>query len=269
MAVHAEFYKHKDFGGSVETFDLNNSYRYWWIKFGSNLGNEVSSFRANAFYGFDGNVYALTKKNFLGDYLSLNMDENWTAWWSWVGSDLNDDVESALLINRNKDELEIEVADLIMDDFKSGMDDALEGKPVKRKGDPKIYSLFWPGHDPSRKFVSIEQDLRVELDWWSDYDAKVRYDVYLYLNSSGNIRGYVAWTYCWVEGGVFSGRIFDDLHPQLVAGASTLNTKIQEKLSLLSFFTYRGLYLLPGSQPSSSFGDIGNAKDNSTLVLVR
>ena len=68
-------------------------------------------------------------------------------------------------------------------------------------------------------FVSIEQDLNVELDWWPDYDAQVRYDIELVLTADGHIDGYVAWVYVWVEGGIFSGDIFDSLQPQLVAGA--------------------------------------------------
>jgi len=268
MAVYAEFFKHADFGGSMESFTLNNNWRYWWIKFGSTLGNEISSMRANAYSGYNGNVYGLTKRNFLGKFAALNMDEGWTSWWSYVGGDLNDDIESALLINRNKDELVIGLKDQIAATFVSGMDAALAGTQVSRKGDPRIFSLFWPGHDPTKKFVSIEQDLNVALDWWPDYDAQVRYDIYLYLNGAGNVQGYVAWVYVWVEGGIFTGDIFDSLQPQLVSGASTLTSQLQSQLAALSAFSFSRLYLLPGPPPSSSFGDIGDAKNDSTLVLV-
>jgi hypothetical protein len=73
--------------------------------------------------------------------------------------------------------------------------------------------------------------------------------------------------------GFFSGDIFDELHPRIVAGASDLNDELQCQLASLSIFSFSALYLLPGPvppmpPPASEFGKIGNAKDNSTLVLV-
>ena len=269
MAVYAQFYEHSNFGGAMESFTLNDNWRYWWIKFGSTLDNEISSLRANAFDGFNGNVYGLTESNFLGNYASLNMREGWTSWWNFVGGSLNDDIESALLINRNKDELVIGLKDQIAETFTSGFDKAVEGTQVSRTGEPRIYSTFWPGYDPTKTFVSIEQNLNVALDWWPDYDAQVRYDIYLYLDGGGHVQGYVAWVYVWVEGGVFSGDIFNSLQPQLVSGASTLTAQIQKKLAALTAFSFRGLYLLPGPPPSSSFGDEGDARSDSTLALVR
>ncbi len=125
MAVYAEFFKHANFSGYSESFTLGNSSRYWWIKFGSKLRNEITSMRANAYSGFDGNVYGFTGNDFLGDYASLNMSEGWTCWWSNVGSKLNDDIESALLINRNKSEFAVELKDQIAGVFKSKLDEKL------------------------------------------------------------------------------------------------------------------------------------------------
>ena len=273
MAVYAEFFKHANFSGYSESFTLGNSSRYLWIKFGSKLRDEITSMRANAYSGFDGNVYGFTGNDFLGDYASLNMSEGWTCWWSNVGSKLNDDIESALLINRNKSEFAVELKDQIAGVFKSKLDEKLAGTQAHRSGEPRVFSLFWPSFDPTKKLVRIEQDLRVELDWWPDYDATIRYDIYLYLSSDGKVKGYVKWAHTWVEGGIFSGDILDELHPKVVAGAADLNSELQNKLSLFSAFTFRSLYLLPGPQPpmpppSSNFGRIGNAKDTSTLVRV-
>jgi hypothetical protein len=269
MSIYAEFYEHKDLGGYMESFDLPNDWRYRWIHFGSKLGDEISSLRATASSGLNGNVYGFTQGDFLGKYAALNMDDGWTSWWSYVGGALNDDIESAIVVNRNKGELVIGLKDQISDSFASGMDAALADTQVSRRGEPRIFTLFWPGHEPGKIFVSIEQDLAVALDWWPDYDAQVRYDVEVSLDGGGHVQAYVAWVYVWVEGGVFSGDIFDSLQPQLVSGAAALNTQLQSKLAALSAFSFADLYLLPGSPPSASFGDIAGAKDNSTLVLVR
>ncbi|MFP5390941.1 MAG: hypothetical protein ACLGI6_05260 [Gammaproteobacteria bacterium] len=270
MAVFAEFYKHANFGAPVETFNLDNNWRYLWVKFGSRLRNEISSLRANAYAGTAGNVYAFTERNFLGNYASLNMRPGWTSWWSYVGGARNDDIESAILVNRYASgEIVISLREQIAPEFTTQLDRRLAGTQVSRKGDPRIYTLFWPGHDSSKIFVSIEQDLNVELDWWPDYDAQVRYDIELVLTASGHIDGYVAWVYVWVEGGIFSGDIFDSLQPQLVAGAGPLTEALRAKLAIFSGFTFQDLYLLPGPPPSDAFGDLRNAKDGSTLVLVR
>lgn len=273
MAVFAEFFKHADFGGYSESFTLNNDFRYWRIKFGSQLRNEITSMRAKAYSGRNGHVYGFTNNDYLGEFASLNMAEGWTCWWSNVGGSLNDDIESALLINRNKSEFTLELKDQISEPFKSKLDAKLAGTQAKRKGDPRVYSLFWPSFDPTRKFVRVEQDLTVELDWWPDYDARIQYDIYLYLNSNGKLQGYVAWAHTWVEGGIFSNRIKNELHPKVVAGAADLTAEIQAKLSLFSSFTFRQVYLLPGSippmpPPSANFGRIGNSADDATLVLV-
>jgi hypothetical protein len=268
MAVFAEFYKHINLGAPVETFTLDNGWRYMWIAFGSQLGNEISSLRANA-YGGGANVYGFTERGYLGNYASLNMADGWTSWWSYVGDGLNDDIESAIMVNRSGGETLIAVRDQVSEEFATQLDAKLAGTQVSRKGDPRIFTLFWPGHDPSNIFVSIEQDLNVALDWWPDYDAQVRYDVHVYLTDSGTLDAYVAWVYVWVEGGVFSGDIFDSLQPQLVAGASTLTDAFRARLALFGGIRFSDAYLLPGPPPSDAFGDIRNARDGSTLVLVR
>ena len=267
MAVHTDYYIDINFGGDVDSFTLDDSWRYLWVVFGSKFGNNVSSFRSNSYDGYGGNSYAFTGNNFLGTYLALNTQDGWTSWWSYVGDSLNDRIESAILVNRNSNELVVGLKDQISADFASGMDDQLNGTQVSRVGDPRVFTTFWPGYDPDKIFVSIEQALHVSLDWWPDYSAQVRYDIYLYLDGAGVVQGYTAWVYVWVEGGIFSGDIFDSLQPKLVAGASTLTSKIQEKLAIFASFHFQSLYLLPGPAPSGNFGDIHDAKEDSTLVL--
>lgn len=278
MSIFAEFFKHANFGGHTESFTLTNNWRYYWIKFGSTLRNEITSFRANAYSGTGGNVYGFASRNFLGEYAALDMSPGWTCWWSNVGSAMNDDIESALLINRSQSELVLPLRDQIADPFIEAFDEETKGTQVSRRGGPKVYSVYWPSFSPNRKFVRIEQDLRVALDWWPDYDARVRFDVYLYL-SNGQVNGYVDWVHTWVEGGIFSGDILDELHPKMLNGASELTSQIQDQLALLNLFAVLGgysfqrLYLLPGNEPempppSAEFGHMGTATENSTLALT-
>lgn len=276
MTVFGEFFEHNNFGGDSYTAELTNNWRYWWVKFGGDLRNEISSMRARAYGGRSGNAYGFTRNDFLGDMAALNMGENWTCWWSSLGSDMNDDIESGLLINRSDDETELNMKDLLGAAFADAFDEATQGTQVSRRGDPKIYSVFWPSWDSDRKFVRIEQDMRVELDWWPDYDAQVQYDIYFYV-SGGEVHAYVARIRTWVEGGIFSGSINDELHPQMVDGADDLDEQLENGLALLNLLGalgggFTGVYLLPGNPPNmtppaGNFGRMGSAYENSTVVL--
>ena len=101
MAVFCEFFEHSNFAGDSVSYIADNNWRYHWVKFGSALGNEITSLRANAYSGTGGNVYGFSERDFLGSFASLNMAQGWTCWWSNVGGAMNDDIESALLVNRN------------------------------------------------------------------------------------------------------------------------------------------------------------------------
>jgi hypothetical protein len=88
----------------------------------------------------------------------------------------------------------------------------------------------------------------------------------------------VAWVHTWVEGGVFSGKINDQLHPQVMSGAPAVNDALADQLPLLSLVAaFRGdirrIYLLPGIEPrmpppNSNFGRIGASKESCCLVLT-
>lgn len=279
MTVFAEFFKHSNFGGAVETFTLSNSWRYRWIKFGGTLKNEISSMRAKAYSGHGGNVYGFSKNNFLGDFAALNMANNWTCWWSYVGGSINDDIESALMIRRSQNEYAVDVKDKISEPFKTNFDAAISGTQVKRNGDPKIYAVFWPSWASSKKFVCIEQKMTVELDWWWDYEASVKYYVYFYINASGQLKGYVYDVDVWVEGGIFSSDIRSELEPKLEDGADKIDDELTAQLdqinALASLFgmNLSSVYLIPGNPPnmpppSSNFGRKASAYENATLVVT-
>lgn len=277
MTVFGEFFQHNNFLGNSYSAELTNNWRYWWVKFGGNLSNEISSMRARAYGGRTGNAYGFTRNDFLGEMATLNMGEGWTCWWSSLGSDMNDDIESGLLVNRSQNEIELNMNDVLRDAFRDAFDEAVAGTQVSRKGDPKIYSVFWPSWDSSRKFVRIEQNMNVALDWWPDYDAQVQYDIYFCV-VGGQVRASVARTHTWVEGGIFSGTIIDDLHPQMVTGADALDDQLENGLGLLNLLGsigggFNSVYLLPGNPPAmtppvSNAGRQGSAYENSTVVLT-
>jgi len=277
MTVFGEFFKDGNFSGSRYTAELTNNWRYYWMKFGSDLKNEVSSMRARSYDGRSGNAYGFTSNDFSGDMATLNMANNWTCWWSSLGAAMNDDIESALLINRSTDEIELNMSSLLQTSFATAFDAATTGTEVSRSGDPKVYAVFWPSWDGSRKFVRIEQNMTVDINWWPDYEAQVQYDIYFYV-SGGQVRAHVARTRTWVEGGIFSNSIKNELHPKMVAGTSDLNDKLTSGLGLLNGLSslrggFRSVYLLPGNAPSmppppGNGARMGSAYESSTVVLT-
>jgi hypothetical protein len=278
MTVVTEFFEHANFGGASQTFNTNTGSRWHWIKFGSTLGNKVSSFRSNVVTGRAANVYAFKNNDFTGDFASLNVPTGWTCWWSNVGGQMNDDIESALILRRDSKEIVQALHALMVPDFKTQFDNQAAGTQVHRNGDPIIYALFFPSFDPGSMLVRIHQNLTVELDCWWDYDAWVRFDLQFTL-SNNQIDGFCKWFWVWVEGGAFSGQIFNQLEPKMQAACSTLTAALRDKLKLLNLgaalagYHFGAIYLLPGAQPSfppsGPFGRIGNSNEDCCLVLTR
>jgi len=292
MTVTATFFEHENFGGSASSFSTGTA-RYRGVHLGG-LANEVTAMRATAAGGKDGNVYGFTNGNFDGRFASLNMAEGWTCWYSNVGP-LNDDIESVLLVNRDKEEANLDAAFWLANAFATKLDEMLAGKPVRRNGDPVVSSVFFPSYDPGRVFLRIKQDLVVEVDVGAnaeifgvqvlpsdliidDYHSSIAYDIFLDLQSITRMRAQVAWVTTWVEGGLFTDDVFDQLSSQAMDGVGELNKALGalgDLTEVMAAFRKRYFaqpYLLPGflpamPPPESNFGAMGNSNDGATIVL--
>ena len=278
MTVVTEYFEHSNFGGASESFTTFTGSRWHWIKFGGLLNNKVSSLRSNAISGRAVNVYGFQHNNFTGDFASLNVPSGWTCWWSYVGSQMNDDIESALMIRRDAREIVQPLRALIIPDFQAEFDKEAAGSEASRNGDPRIYGVFFPSYDPLAMLVGIEQNLNIELDCWWDYDARVQFDLEFRLVGN-QIDGFCKWFWVWVEGGIFSGRIFSELEPRMRAACGTLTAKIREGLALLNLgaalagYRFGAIYVLPGAEPGfppgGPFGRVGNSHEDCCLVVTR
>jgi hypothetical protein len=274
MSIHASFFKDKNFGGAFDTEDLDDSKRYHWVKYGSNFGDEISSFRAHAFgnHGGGGNVYAMTERDFTGKYISLNIKKGKFANWASVGAALDDNIESVIMVNRNANELVIrELGLMIRDDFAETLNHFFFGTSIFGEGEPQVFTTFWPGYDPTHNFVSIRQVLLIKLDNWPDYEATFQYDLLFSLDKSGHLQFRVKWTHIWVDQGLMSNHVLNQIKPTLLnVNIEELGVNLRFRLSSqgLSSVKCKGLYLLPGAGPSEALGDKGDTKEDSTLVLL-
>jgi hypothetical protein len=189
----------------------------------------------------------------------------------------NNQARSMLLVAARKDtdEFRVSFRDIFLSKWKEVLDTSLSGSPAKRKGDPAMTWQLWPSGishlQSGEQYLKIHQRLRVEIDWWPDYDASITYHIRLYLDGGGRLKAYVArWAY-WVEGGIKSGAIGDKLEPKVIAGMGTLNTELANQLGLLSSFRFEDLYYLPGNQTSRPPTGVssGTTFDDVTIVLDR
>lgn len=180
---------------------------------------------------------------------------------------------SMLLVAANRSaEIRLSFRDLFLSQWRTTLDAQLAGSEARRDGDPTLtWEMFPEGIsylDSSRMYLKIHQPLRIELSWWPDYDASLTYHIFLFLDGADRLRGHVArWAY-WVEGGIKSGGIADELEPQVISGMDTLNTQLGAQLDGLTF-SFSDLYYLPGRQlsPAATGVTTGNTFSDVTIVL--
>jgi hypothetical protein len=296
MSVTNTFWKDINFAGSTTSSD-SGPYRYFWNKYGSNENDTFSSMRAWA-AGHRGNVYAFEHINFDGAFAALNVGGKFSSsWWSYLGDAFNDKVSSSLIVARAPKEKETEVAlrANVTSQFINIFDTKTQGKPVSRSGDPRMYVTYFPAYDPDKAFATIEQaltvqvriplktrikiwnpfgdDYYIEIDLgqvrWSDYAAQVRYDILFFVGQDGKLHGQAWWSHVWVESGVFSQEVHDQLAPDLHGATGDLTAAIESALALLARKRIADVYLLPGRPPDmEQFGSMGRYDDDVTLVIV-
>jgi hypothetical protein len=293
MSVTASLYQHTDFGGESVSAD-SGAGRYYWTRYGSAHNDYFSSARAWS-HGNRGHVYCFEHIDFSGRFAALNVGGAYSsAWWSYFGDAFNDEVSSSLIVAREPAAKEREVAlrGIVLPQFISLFDAKTAGKPVSRDGDPRMYATIFPDYDRDFVFATIAQDLTVtvripikttiwnpfgadfEIDLgevrWSDYAAKVRYDIRFSVSGDGKLHGWAAWSHVWVESGVFSGRVHGDLAPGLHDAKSDLTSAIESGLGLLNARgKFADVYLLPGGVPDmNAAGAMGRYDDDVTVVAV-
>jgi len=301
MAIISTLFEHANFAGASSTSN-SASFRYYWNRYTGSQNDLYSSMMANG-GGDRGNVYAFEHIDFSGRYASLNVGGAYnTAWWSYFGDDFNDQVSSSLIVARSPVQLETEVAlrAQVVPRFSSIFDAKTFGKPVSRKGDPRLYATYFPSYDRNSALLTIDQKLNVKVriplkieelpvwtpwsKWdtidipdidtleklrWSDYEATVRYDVEFFV-IDGKLQAAARWLRLHVEDGLLHDRVYEDLFPQLMDAAQSVTDAFQSALALFAMGRFSDVYLLPGRPPSMNLaGENGSYDDDVTLVIVR
>ncbi len=185
-------------------------------------------------------------------------------------SGFNDRTRSLLLVNTGRrPEFRVSVRDVFLDTWKETLDAQL-GSQASRKGDPLMTWAAFPEGisylSSDQIYLQISQSLNINIDWWPDYDASITYHIYLYLDGSKKLQGYCQRWAAWVESGIKSSGIMDQLWPKVVSGVSSLNDKLNGAFATLPAFN--DFYYLPGRQITPTVGvGSGTSWDDVTLVF--
>jgi hypothetical protein len=116
-------------------------------------------------------------------------------------------------------------------------------------------------------YVYVRIPVEVEVNNWFNYDAEIRFWIYLYVTQDGRLNAWPEYYGAWVEGGILT----DDVMAELM-GAEGIVTSLPQVIGLLTAATtlanlgapYSSVYLLPGRNE-----DRGNTNDDVTVVLVK
>jgi hypothetical protein len=220
------------------------------------------------------NLVMLKNDDFSGPFAQVSDARSGGDWW-W---DVWGHIGSVLLIAGNKqgkNEIRVSFRDQFLDQWKTFLDNKLQGGRASREGDPTLTWEMFPESisylDPNLAYLKVYQPLHISMPWyWSDYAASMTYHIYLYIDGGRHVRAWGArWAY-WVESGAKAGRIGDELGPQVSDGLGTLQDQLNQPLrSLDALGSASDVYYLPGRQLASigTGGIGGNTVDDVTIVI--
>lgn len=276
-------YEHVNKGGLQRLFGVGKTSRYNHINqalLGQlSFDSKLSSIQVNSSNASTANVILFSNSllsilpvgNFAGDFRQVVAAKNGSPnFVNMTDYGFNDHTRSMLLINTSRGlEFRVSFRDQFLDQWKSTLDAQLGGD-ASRVGDPIFTWAAFPEGisylSSSQIYLYISQKLNINIPWWPDYDARITYHIYLYLDGSNKLKGYCQRWSAWVEGGIKSDDIMDKLWPKVVSGASTINTSLNDSFNSLPAF--KDFYYLPGRQISPVTGvTSGTTYSDVTLVF--
>lgn len=270
-------YEHADFGGRSVFENMAPGWGYWrQPDFGAvGMNDVISSIAYNSSLNEVGGAIVLFEHaRYFGRYQNYPVIPGKRMEVHYVGNDFNDIATSALIIRRfPKETRPVTLSSMIP---KSAIADIVNATPKVRPNGDAVFmwdmwptggsSTSWAPNDIERTFIYVNVPIMVHTPWpWPDYHAQVRYWVYLYVDSNGNIQGYVAYYGYYVEGGTISGDVAAGLRNAIPGTIPQVNGLISQALSLANIGSpYQYVYYLPGR-----FQLAGDVSDDVTIVAVR
>ena len=194
---------------------------------------------------------------------------------SYVGDDFNDITSSILLVRRFADETSpVQIGALVPQSDITAIVNAQS--QVSSAGSTTFTWDMWPTgptsgsdwhpNDPDKAFVYVLVPINVDTQTiFGTYSAQVRYWIYLYVDSGGQLQGYVDYYGCWVQGGWITGDVQSNLMQKIPGTIGQVNNLVSNALALANVGgPYRFVYYLPGKNVLQ-----GSTWDDVTVVAVR
>lgn len=267
MSLGIEIFRDANLAGPSVYFFHGDEARYYTVGAGGlgAVGNDAVSSLSLACVDSNSAIYLFEDFNFKGRYARWDCDGTGNVNVSYVGDDFNDITSSLLSVHRSGLELSVALGLTYREQIAGEIDTQLADFSATRNGDPIITWEMWPSFSPTRKYVVIRQRLVVDVpDWPWDYDAEFRYYVYFYLDGDGRLRGYVEWVYAWVERGIWSGKVMEQVWPLVSFDGAAAANEFLDGITNSIPLSFQALYYLPGAGAS-----VGDVEDDITMVLVK
>jgi len=272
-SIWSRVYRHSNYGGNSAFLHHGPGWVYRLFNSGYirsiHLHDRISSLYVDASAGeVGGEVILFQHSRFRGRYVIFSTtpgNPTLRNWVSYVGSFINDRTSSILIVRRFNNEVTLPFVSSYPGDLRDEIRDFVSSVPrIRPRGNPTITWDMWPNFD-RRRFIYIRIPIRVDVPNWFDYDAEVRYWIYPYVNTTGTLRAYIAWYGAWVEGGVKSGSILDQLMDNIPSSFGAVNGLLRQTLEIANMFgPFERQYFLPGTASGQ-----GHTNDDITLVLAR
>lgn len=292
-SIWTRVYQHADFAG--RSLFLNNRtigpYRRVIAGLLKNYGmhDNISSLYVRASPSEKAGVVILFQKDYCkGRFTSFPTTPDIPtrpAFYHYVGNYMNDRTSSILFVRRYENELEpipLDATYGISDQmanylttlphfsFKKGL--ITYSVSISGRGNPIVTWDMWPDFD-RRNFVYLRVPIHLNISYWPDYDAELRFWIYLYIDDEGMLQGDVAYYDAWVESGLFHGLIKSKIIENMPEAVEKIETEFLDYLPLINLSNwalFERLYYLPGnSLHSDQYVLSGHTNDDVTLVLVK
>jgi hypothetical protein len=289
--VWTQVYEHSDFNGR-STFLLGRAETYRRVTCGylksCSQNDNISSLYVDANSTVSKGVVVLFEHDkCVGKYASFptnRSDQTQRKDYRWVGNHINDKTSSMLIVKRAHNEIgpiplnttfgiDGEMTHYInqLPVFKHKYGAITYNIKVVPRGNPITTWDLWPEFD-RREFIYLRIPVTLEIsDWW-DYDAELRFWIYLYLENY-ILRGEVAYNDVWVESGVCHNKIKEKIVEKMSDAVAKIQTQFLDELYLVNLkygSLFEKVYYLPGNAAFSDQGVVyGHTNDDVSLVLVK
>jgi hypothetical protein len=219
-----------------------------------------------------GRLFLFQNDRFFGRYVKLDADGGQNPKLSSLGPFMNDRTSSVLIYRKSANEVSSALGDLITTSQITDVISSQDG--LSSRGDPIFtWDLFPDGKDghpneTGKMYVYIRIPVTIDVpDWPFDYDAEIRFWIYLFVTQDGRLHAQLEYYGAWVEGGLMTDSVLAYLMgPQgIVTALGQVNGLLGPATDVANAFgPFSSAYLLPGRNE-----DRGNTDDDVTIVVVK